>query len=338
MLRRVIEVPTEQRSLGRASQFYVCSLSARVLVYKGMLLARQMVAFYPDLADADMASAIALVHARFSTNVLPRWDLAQPMRFSAHNGEINTLRGNVSWMRARASKFHSPLFGDDIDKLGNVIDTAGSDSSQFDNALELLVAAGRPVEHAMMMMIPQAWEHHDHMDAELRAFYEFHASILEPWDGPAAIAFTDGRVIGATLDRNGLRPARYVVTHDGLVVLASEAGVLDLAPKRIARSWRLEPGSCCWLTPCAAASSAIARARRSSLASTPTGSGSTRARSASQSSGHRLRRASRTARACWSDSRPSATPTRTCGSCSPPWRSPAKSRWARWATTRRSRC
>jgi glutamate synthase domain-containing protein 2/glutamate synthase domain-containing protein 1/glutamate synthase domain-containing protein 3 len=242
VLRRVIEIEAERHDVDRVHQFYLCSLSSRVLIYKGMLLAPQMVPFYPDLAEPDLVSAMALVHARFSTNVLPRWDLAQPLRYCAHNGEINTLRGNVGWMRARASKFRSPLFGSDIEKLGNVVDTKGSDSSQFDNALELLVAAGRPIEHAMVMMIPQAWERHAQMGAELRAFYEFHASLLEPWDGPAAIAFTDGRVIGATLDRNGLRPARYVVTDDGLVVLSSEAGVLDIAPGRIVRSWRLEPG------------------------------------------------------------------------------------------------
>ena len=242
VLRRVIETASAATVAARADRIYVCSLSSRVLVYKGMLLANQMVGFYPDLADAQVASALALVHARFSTNVLPRWELAQPMRMSAHNGEINTLRGNVAWMRARASKFHSPLFGSDIAKLGDVLDADGSDSSQFDNALELLVEAGRPIEHAMIMMIPQAWEHHQHMGESLHAFYEFHASVLEPWDGPAAIAFTDGRVIGATLDRNGLRPARYVVTDDGLVVLSSEAGVLDIAPHRLTQSWRLEPG------------------------------------------------------------------------------------------------
>ena len=242
VLRRVIERRAEADGVDRASQLYLCSLSARVLVYKGMLLATQMVGFYPDLAEPDVTSSLVLVHARFSTNTMPRWDLAQPLRYCAHNGEINTLRGNVAWMRARSSKFHSPLFGGDIAKLGSVLDVQGSDSSQFDNALELLVASGRSIEHAMMMMIPQAWERHAHLDEELRAFYEFHASVLEPWDGPAAIAFTDGRVIGATLDRNGLRPARYVVTSDGLVVLASEAGVLDLAPSSIEQSWRLEPG------------------------------------------------------------------------------------------------
>jgi glutamate synthase domain-containing protein 2/glutamate synthase domain-containing protein 1/glutamate synthase domain-containing protein 3 len=242
VLRRVIELEGGARHFGRDHTLYICSLSSRTLTYKGMMLPRQFAAFYPDLDAPDLTSAIAMVHTRFSTNVLPRWDLAQPIRMSAHNGEINTLRGNFNWMRARVSQFRSPLFGSDIGKLGDIIDITGSDSAQFDNALELLVKAGRPVQHAMMMMIPQAWQNHESMDDELRAFYEFHASLLEPWDGPAAIAFTDGRVVGATLDRNGLRPARYVITTDGLVVLASEAGVLDLPPDRILRNWRLEPG------------------------------------------------------------------------------------------------
>jgi glutamate synthase domain-containing protein 2/glutamate synthase domain-containing protein 3 len=207
-----------------------------------MLTAAQLDGFYPDLHDPRLTSALALVHARFSTNVLPRWDLAQPFRMSAHNGEINTLRGNVNWMRARQSKFRSPHFGDDIAKLVPVLDESGSDSSQFDNALELLAMTGRSIDHAVMMMIPEAWHQNPLMDEERHAFYEFHSSLLEPWDGPAAIAFTDGRCIGATLDRNGLRPARYLITDDGLVVMASEAGVLDLPEERISRKWRLEPG------------------------------------------------------------------------------------------------
>jgi glutamate synthase domain-containing protein 2/glutamate synthase domain-containing protein 3 len=207
-----------------------------------MLTAEQLPLFYPDLLDTDAVSQFALVHARFSTNVLPRWDLAQPFRASAHNGEINTLRGNINWMRARQSKFKSPHFGDDIAKLRPVIDEAGSDSSMFDEVLELLTMSGRSIEHAVMMMIPEAWHDNPTMDDERRAFYEFHSSLLEPWDGPAAIAFTDGRLIGATLDRNGLRPARYLTTDDGLVVMASEAGVLDIPEERITRKWRLEPG------------------------------------------------------------------------------------------------
>jgi glutamate synthase (NADPH) large chain len=241
VLRRVIERRSAEAGFGRA-RFHWASLSSRTVVYKGMLTAAQLAAFYADLHDQRLVSSLALVHARFSTNVLPRWDLAQPFRMCAHNGEINTLRGNVNWMRARQSKFRSPHFGDDIAKLRPVIDESGSDSAQFDNALELLAMTGRSVEHSMIMMIPEAWHRNPLMDAERRAFYEFHASLLEPWDGPAAIAFTDGRVIGATLDRNGLRPARYLVTEDGLVLMASEAGVLDIPEERIARKWRLEPG------------------------------------------------------------------------------------------------
>jgi len=241
VLRRVIERRALDAGLGRR-ELHVASLSARTVAYKGMLTAAQLAPFFDDLRDPDVASTLALVHARFSTNVLPRWDLAQPFRMSAHNGEINTLRGNVNWMRARQSKFRSPLFGDDISKLRPVIDEQGSDSAQFDNALELLSMAGRSVEHSIMMMIPEAWHENRLMDPERKAFYEFHASLLEPWDGPAAIAFTDGRVIGATLDRNGLRPARYMTTADGLVVMASEAGVLDIADCDITHKWRLEPG------------------------------------------------------------------------------------------------
>ncbi|MEA2638177.1 MAG: glutamate synthase large chain, partial [Chloroflexota bacterium] len=241
VLRRVIERAALAAGIGR-ERFHFASLSSRTVVYKGMLTAAQLDGFYPDLHDPRLTSALALVHARFSTNVLPRWDLAQPFRMSAHNGEINTLRGNVNWMRARQSKFRSPHFGDDIAKLVPVLDESGSDSSQFDNALELLAMTGRSIDHAVMMMIPEAWHQNPLMDEERHAFYEFHSSLLEPWDGPAAIAFTDGRCIGATLDRNGLRPARYLITDDGLVVMASEAGVLDLPEERIARKWRLEPG------------------------------------------------------------------------------------------------
>jgi glutamate synthase (NADPH/NADH) large chain len=241
VLRRVIERRSDAVGLTR-DRFHIASLSSRTVVYKGMLTADQLPAFYPDLRDTEVVSRLALVHARFSTNVLPRWDLAQPFRLSAHNGEINTLRGNVNWMRARQSKFRSPLYGADISKLRPVIDELGSDSAQFDNALELLTMAGRSVEHAIMMMIPEAWDRNPLMDEERHAFYEFHASLLEPWDGPAAIAFTDGRLIGATLDRNGLRPARWLVTDDGWVVMASEVGVLPIAEERISKKWRLEPG------------------------------------------------------------------------------------------------
>ncbi|HWW09405.1 MAG TPA: hypothetical protein VNY76_04085, partial [Candidatus Acidoferrales bacterium] len=241
VLRRIIERKALEAGFGR-ERFHFASLSSRTLIYKGMLTAPQLAQFYGDLREPDLVSSLALVHARFSTNVLPRWDLAQPFRLSAHNGEINTLRGNVNWMRARQSKFRSPQFGDDIAKLRPIIDEAGSDSSQFDNLLELLTMSGRSVEHAVMMMIPEAWHRNPIMDEERRAFYEFHSSLLEPWDGPAAIAFTDGRVIGAILDRNGLRPGRYVVTHDEHVIMASEAGVLDIEPEQVKMKGRLQPG------------------------------------------------------------------------------------------------
>jgi glutamate synthase domain-containing protein 2/glutamate synthase domain-containing protein 1/glutamate synthase domain-containing protein 3 len=241
VLRRVIETRAREAGMDRR-QVHIASLSSRTVVYKGMLTAEQLGRFYADLRDPAVSSALAIVHARFSTNVLPRWDLAHPARMSAHNGEINTLRGNAAWMSARQSKFRSALFGGDIDKIRDVLDADGSDSTQFDNALELLTMSGRSIEHAMMMMIPEAWHSNDLLNEERRAFYEFHASLLEPWDGPAAIAFTDGRLVGACLDRNGLRPARYLVTDDGLVVMASEAGVLDIPEERIVKKWRLDPG------------------------------------------------------------------------------------------------
>ncbi|HUP05084.1 MAG TPA: glutamate synthase large subunit [Bryobacteraceae bacterium] len=222
--------------------FYIPSLSGRTIIYKGLLLAPQIARFYPELSDPDVVSALCLVHQRFSTNTFPTWQLAHPFRYVAHNGEINTLRGNVNWMHARQSVLASPLFGKDIKKLFPIIQLSGSDSANFDNALELLVMAGRALPHAMAMLIPEAWSKNEHMNPKKRAFYEYHASLMEPWDGPAAIAFTDGRSIGATLDRNGLRPARYVVTKDGLAVMASEAGVLPVAPEDVVQKGRLQPG------------------------------------------------------------------------------------------------
>ncbi|HEY1263425.1 MAG TPA: glutamate synthase subunit alpha, partial [Terriglobales bacterium] len=222
--------------------FYLPSLSVRTIVYKGLLLAPQIANFYGELSDPDVMSALCLVHQRFSTNTFPSWKLAHPYRYIAHNGEINTLKGNVAWMHARQSILETPLFGDDIKKLFPIIAAGGSDSANFDNAVELLTLAGRSIPHVMAMLIPEAWAGNPHMKAEKRAFYEYHASLMEPWDGPAAIAFTDGRVIGATLDRNGLRPGRYVVTHDDLVVLASEAGVLAVEPEKVKSKGRLQPG------------------------------------------------------------------------------------------------
>ncbi len=222
--------------------FYVASLSYKTMVYKGMLLTEQLPQYYPDLNDPDMESALALIHSRFSTNTFPSWERAHPYRYLAHNGEINTLRGNINWMHARQAMFESELFGDDIKKILPVINTDGSDSAMFDNCLELLVLAGRPLPHAVMMMIPEPWTNHESMSDEKKAFYEYHSCLMEPWDGPASIAFTDGTRIGAVLDRNGLRPSRYYVTKDDLVIMASEVGVLDVPPDRVLAKGRLQPG------------------------------------------------------------------------------------------------
>ncbi len=228
--------------LAHGKEFYVPSMSARTIVYKGMLLAGQVGSYYKDLQDSRCVSALALVHQRFSTNTFPTWDLAHPFRLIAHNGEINTLRGNVNWIRARQGAISSPILGKDLAKLWPLIYDGQSDSASFDNALELLLMSGYSIAHSVMMMIPEAWEGHTHMDPSRRAFYEYHAAMMEPWDGPAAIAFTDGRQIGATLDRNGLRPARYIVTDDDLVIMGSESGCLQIPEERIVKKWRLQPG------------------------------------------------------------------------------------------------
>ena len=229
-------------TIGGAEYWYVVSLSYKTLVYKGMLLTMQLDRYFPDLQNPLIETALALVHSRFSTNTFPSWDRAHPYRYIAHNGEINTLRGNINWMRAREALFRSPIFGDDIAKITPIVNVNGSDSSMFDNVLELMVLAGRSLPHAIMMMIPEPWSKHQHMDPARRAFYQFHSSLMEPWDGPAAIAFTDGVRIGAVLDRNGLRPSRYYVTKDDVVILASEAGVLEISPERIQRKGRVQPG------------------------------------------------------------------------------------------------
>ncbi|MDB5079442.1 MAG: gltA [Chloroflexi bacterium] len=243
VLRKVIEKRVEAEGRGGEDHCcYISSLSTRTLVYKGLLTANQLSLYYPDLTDPQMESALALVHQRFSTNTFPTWDRAHPYRYIAHNGEINTLRGNSNWMNTRQSQFTSDLLGDDVTKLYPVVVPGGSDSASFDNVLELLVQTGRELPHAVMMMVPEAWETQPKMDPAKRAFYDYHQSLIEPWDGPSAISFTDGRVIGATLDRNGLRPSRYIVTNDGLVVVASEVGVLDIPVENIVRKGRLEPG------------------------------------------------------------------------------------------------
>ncbi|HWU26550.1 MAG TPA: glutamate synthase large subunit [Rhizomicrobium sp.] len=231
-----------RRKLPGIASFYIPSLSTRTLIYKGLLLAPDIGRFYDDLRNPLTRSALALVHQRFSTNTFPSWRLAHPFRFIAHNGEINTLRGNINWMNARRRTLESDLLGPDLDKMWPLIPYGQSDTASLDNALELLIAGGYPLAHAVMMLIPEAWSGNKLMDPKRRAFYEYHAALIEPWDGPAAIAFTDGRQIGATLDRNGLRPARYVVTKDDLVIMASEAGVLPVDEANVLRKWRLQPG------------------------------------------------------------------------------------------------
>src|SRR5688572_1470326 len=228
--------------LKHGKEFYVPSMSARTVCYKGMLLAYQVGEYYLDLKDARVESALALVHQRFSTNTFPSWDLAHPFRMICHNGEINTLRGNVNWIRARQGAISSPILGKDLEKVWPLIYDGQSDSASFDNALELLVMGGYSVAHAMMMMIPEAWENHTLMDPARRAFYEYHAAMMATWDGTASIAFTDGRQIGATLDRNGLRPSRYIVTDDDLVIMGSECGCLPIPEERIVKKWRMQPG------------------------------------------------------------------------------------------------
>ncbi|TRT62680.1 MAG: glutamate synthase large subunit [Microcystis aeruginosa Ma_QC_C_20070703_M131] len=222
--------------------WYPCSISSRTIVYKGQLMPVQVGDYFPDLHDPDFQSALGLVHSRFSTNTFPSWERAHPYRYIAHNGEINTLRGNINWMHARQSMFASPLFGEDIKRIQPVINIEGSDSLIFDNALELMVLSGRSLPHAVMMMIPEPWAAHESMSDEKKAFYEYHSCLMEPWDGPASIAFTDGTMMGAVLDRNGLRPSRYYVTKDDLVIMASEAGVLPIEPERVAFKGRLQPG------------------------------------------------------------------------------------------------
>src|SRR4051794_33692862 len=226
----------------RETDVYFPSLSSRTLAYKGMLTTDQLDRFFPDLVDERMASALAVVHSRFSTNTFPSWPLAHPFRFIAHNGEINTVMGNRNWMRAREALLASDVIPGDLDRLFPICTPGASDSASFDEVLELLHMGGRSLPHSVLMMIPEAWENHAEMDAKRRAFYEFHSAVMEPWDGPACVVFTDGSQIGAVLDRNGLRPSRYWVTDDGLVVLASEVGVLDLDPASVVRKGRLQPG------------------------------------------------------------------------------------------------
>lgn len=228
--------------LKQALMFYICSLSTKVIIYKGMLTPAQVLPYFPDLRDEDFETHLAMVHSRFSTNTFPSWDRAQPLRFMSHNGEINTLRGNKNWMRAREGSAKSALFGDDLEKLFPVVEPHCSDSGTFDNVLEFLLMNGRTLQEAIMMMVPEAWQKHETMPEEKRALYEYFSCMMEPWDGPASIAFTDGQYIGATLDRNGLRPSRYYITHDDRVIMGSEVGVLPVDPAIVKEKGRLQPG------------------------------------------------------------------------------------------------
>ncbi|MBA4009277.1 MAG: glutamate synthase subunit alpha, partial [Erythrobacter sp.] len=245
-IRKQVQNPlamlAEKHGLPGVTETYIPSFSTRTVVYKGLLLATQVGSFYDDLRDPACVSALGLVHQRFSTNTFPSWRLAHPFRFIAHNGEINTVRGNVNWMNARRRTMESELLGPDLDKMWPIIPHGQSDTACLDNALELLIAGGYSLAHAMMILIPEAWAGNPLMTPERRAFYEYHAALMEPWDGPASVCFTDGRQIGATLDRNGLRPARFCVTKDDIVCLASESGVLPFAEADIVRKWRLQPG------------------------------------------------------------------------------------------------
>lgn len=239
LIRKQIENFAKTQNL--KGTFYVPSLSTRTVIYKGMLLPEQISAYYLDLASPEYTSAFALVHSRFSTNTFPSWERAHPYRYLIHNGEINTQRGNVNWMRAREKRAESPLFGEKLEKVLPIIDEAGSDSATLDNALEFLVQTGRTLPHAAMMLIPEPWDKNKNMTGKKRAFYEYHATLMEPWDGPTSISFTDGRVIGTILDRNGLRPARYYLTKEGTIIYSSETGVVpvdesDVIKKR--NRWR----------------------------------------------------------------------------------------------------
>ena len=242
IIRKLASFELRNSALDQASFFYIASLSTKVIIYKGQLTPEQLSQYFPDLRDPRFTSHLAMVHSRFSTNTFPSWDRAQPMRFMSHNGEINTLRGNINWMHARESMFESKLFGGNIHKIFPVCEPDTSDSGTFDNCLEMLLHTGRSLPHAVMMMIPEAWQNHESMDPQRRAFYEYNSCLMEPWDGPASVAFTDGHYIGAVLDRNGLRPSRYYVTKDDLVVMASEVGVLPIDPLNVAMKGRLQPG------------------------------------------------------------------------------------------------
>ena len=316
---------------------YFPSLSGQTFVFKGMLTTPQLKAFYLDLQDERLTSALGIVHSRFSTNTFPSWPLAHPFRRVAHNGEINTVTGNENWMRAREALIKTDVFGagEDLDKVVPVCTPGASDTARFDEVLELLHLGGRSLPHAVLMMIPEAWEHHESMDPAQRAFYKYHASLMEPWDGPASVCFTDGTVIGAVLDRNGLRPSRIWVTSDGLVVMASEAGVLDLDPSTVVKKMRLQPGRM-FLVDTAQGRIVSDEEIKNELAAAqpyrewPACSISTSCRRATTC-------ACRTTAWCCAN-RCSATPTKSSTCWWRRWQGPVPRRWVRWAPTHRSRC
>jgi glutamate synthase (NADPH/NADH) large chain/glutamate synthase (ferredoxin) len=325
VIRRIVELAT-------GPDFYAPSFSSRTLVYKGMLISHQLRRYFPDLQNPAFASAMALVHSRFSTNTFPSWELSHPYRVIAHNGEINTLMGNKNWMRARESQLASELFGRDLNKVIPIVREGGSDSATFDNVLELLMLAGRSLPHAVMMMIPEAYAGRDDLPEHLKGFYAFHSCFMEPWDGPAAVCFTDGRVVGATLDRNGLRPGRWMETHDGYVILGSEAGMLAVPPERVKRLGRLAPGKLFLVDLGRGGSSRTRRSRSRWPRPSPTGAGTPTTSCTSTTCPSASRRPCAAIR-CTSSSRRSAGPRRTCASCSRPWPVAGRSPSARWATT-----
>ena len=308
-----VEREVERQELDRLESFYIASLSAETIVYKGLLTAPQIPAYYRDLADPSAKSALCLVHSRFSTNTFPSWKLAHPYRYLAHNGEINTLCGNRNWMRARSKTLSSDLFGEDLPKIFPLVSDTASDSATIDNALQFLVQGGRSLAHSVMMLIPEAWNKDIRMDPDKRGFYEYHSCLMEPWDGPASIAFTDGTRIGAVLDRNGLRPSRYVVTKDNLVVMASEVGVLDMPEEQILHKGRLQPGRMFLVDTSRGASSMTRSSNGASAPKSPIAGGSTATGSSFPSCRRRLRANGWWSRICCPSSRPSGTPWKTCG-------------------------
>ena len=325
-----------RESTKTAERFYICSLSSRTLLYKGMLTPAQVPEYYPDLQDEAFESAIALIHSRFSTNTLPSWPLAHPYRTLAHNGEINTVRGNVNWMRSREPLLESELFTfDELQKMRPIAQEGSSDSAMLDNVVELLMLGGRSLPEVMMMLIPEAWEKDPEMPADRKAFYEFHGGIIEPWDGPASIAFTDGTLIGATLDRNGLRPSRYCLTDENLLIMASEAGVLDVPPESVVQKGRLQPGKMFVASLEEGRIIPDDEIKAAHLRPAPLPGVARRGQDPAGRPGDPARGAAAAGpRTCSRGRRSSATRWRTCASSWRPWSRTPRSRSARWAPTR----